>query len=60
MLTNDLHQTVFSFDSDLTEWWDSGYTYGAGYYAVMGFVVLCALIALAMMIRNAGVLAEEK
>ena len=52
VLTNDLHQTVFSFDSDLTEWWDSGYTYGAGYYAVMGFVVLCALIALAMMIRK--------
>lgn len=50
VLTNDLHQTVFTFDPALTEWRDTGYTYGAGYYAVMGFMVLCALSALAIMI----------
>ncbi len=50
VLTNDLHQTVFTFDPALTEWRDTGYTYGAAYYIVMGFMVLCALSALAMMI----------
>ncbi len=50
VLTNDLHQTAFAFDPALTERRDAGYAYGAGYYAVMGFMVLCALSALAMMI----------
>ncbi len=50
VLTNDLHQTVFVFDPALTEWRDTGYTYGAGYYAVMGFMALCALSALALML----------
>ena len=50
VLTNDLHQTVFSFDPQLAEWWDTGYTYGAGYYAVMGCMALCALSALGIMI----------
>ena len=50
VLTNDLHQTVFTFDPALTEWRDTGYTYGAGYYVVLGFMVLCALSALAMML----------
>lgn len=50
VLTNDLHQTVFRFDPALTEWRDSGYTYGAGYYAVLGFMILCAVSALVIMI----------
>ena len=50
VLTNDLHQLVFRFDPALTEWRDSGYTYGAGYYAVAGFMGACALAALGIMI----------
>ncbi len=50
VLTNDLHQTVFTFAPELTEWWDTGYTYGPGYYAVMGCMGLCALTALCIMI----------
>ena len=50
VLTNDLHQTVFAFAPELTEWWDTGYTYGPGYYAVMGCMGLCALTALCIMI----------
>lgn len=50
VLTNDLHQAVFRFDPALTEWRDSGYTYGAGYYAAAGFMALCALAALGIMI----------
>ena len=50
VLTNDLHQAVFHFDPALTEWRDSGYTYGAGYYGAAGFMALCALTALGIMI----------
>lgn len=32
------------------EWRDSGYTYGAGYYAVIGFMGMCALSAIVIMI----------
>lgn len=49
VLTNDLHQTVFTFDPALTEWRDTGYTYGAGYFTVMGFMALCGVSALAIM-----------
>ena len=49
VLTNDLHQTVFAFDPALTEWRDTGYTYGAGYFTVMGFMALCGVSALAIM-----------
>ena len=50
VLTNDLHQTVFTFDPSLTEWRDTGYTYGAGYFTVMGFMALCGVSALAIML----------
>lgn len=50
VLTNDLHQTVFTFDPALTEWRDNGYTYGAGYFTVMGFMALCGISALAIML----------
>ena len=52
VFSNDLHQTVFTFDPTLTEWRDSGYTYGAGYYTVMGFIALCAITALGVMITK--------
>lgn len=50
VLSNDLHQLVFTFDPTLTEWRDSGYTYGTGYYAVIGFMGMCALSAIVIMI----------
>lgn len=52
VLSNDLHQTVFTFDPALAEWRDSGYTYGKGYYTVMGFIALCAVTALGVMISK--------
>lgn len=50
VLTNDMHQTVFTFDPALTEWRDTGYTYGAGYYVVIGCMTMFALAALVIMI----------
>lgn len=40
VLTNDLHQLVFSFPQDAVVWADTDHTYGSGYFAVMGFIAL--------------------
>ena len=40
VLTNDFHQLVFSFPADAAAWLDTEHTYGAGYFAVMGWIVL--------------------
>ena len=40
VLTNDLHQLVFVFPADAAAWLDTDHTYGAGYFAVMGWIVL--------------------
>ena len=40
VLTNDLHQLVFVFPADAAAWLDTDHSYGAGYFAVMGFIVL--------------------
>lgn len=40
VLTNDLHQLVFSFPQDAVVWADTDHTYGWGYFAVMGFIAL--------------------
>ena len=40
VLTNDFHQLVFAFPEDAAAWLDTDHTYGAGYFAVMGWIVL--------------------
>lgn len=40
VLTNDFHQLVFAFPADAAAWLDTDHTYGAGYFAVMGWIVL--------------------
>lgn len=40
VLTNDLHQLVFVFPADTAVWLDNDHTYGAGYFAVMGWIAL--------------------
>ena len=49
MLSNDLHQLVFSFPVG-SAWSDSHYTYGWGYYVVLVWEVVCALTAFVLMI----------
>ena len=49
VLTNDLHQLVFSFPGEVMT--DAmPYEYGAGYYAVVGWELLCALAAFLIML----------
>ena len=50
VLTNDLHQQVFSFPSGVLS--DREYRYEVGYFFVMGWEALCAGFALLSMVRN--------
>ena len=50
VLTNDLHQQVFSFPSGVLS--DREYRYEGGYFFVMGWEALCAGVALLSMVRN--------
>lgn len=50
VLTNDLHQFVFTFPVDTAVWSDTNHSYGFGYFAVIGWQVACAVAALVVMI----------
>lgn len=50
VLTNDLHQLVFSFSKNADIWSDDSYGYGVCYFAVIGWQVLCAVAALVVML----------
>ena len=49
VLTNDLHQLVFSFPEG-EAWTDSNNGYTFGYYIVLGWEILCSLAAFVIMI----------
>ena len=46
VLTNDLHQFIFIFPEGTAVFTDEDYSYGTGYYFVIGWEILCALAAL--------------
>ena len=50
VLTNDLHQQVFSFPSGVLS--DQEYRYESGYFFVLGWEALCAGFALLSMVKN--------
>ena len=50
VLTNDLHQLVFSFSKNADIWSDESYGYCVCYFAVIGWQVLCAAAALVVML----------
>ena len=49
VLTNDLHQLVFRFPEDAVVWMNE-YRYDIVYFPVVGWMVLCALTALVIML----------
>ena len=49
VLTNDLHQFVFTFPKDAAVWTDKNYGYSIGYFISVGWQVLCAFAALVIM-----------
>ena len=50
VLTNDLHQLVFTFPHDAAVWSDTEHGYGIGYFPVIGWQVLCGTAALIVML----------
>ena len=50
VLTNDLHQQVFSFPSGVLS--DRVYRYESGYFFVLGWAALCAGFAFLSMVKN--------
>ena len=50
VLTNDLHQLVFTFQKDADIWSDTNHGYGVCYFAIIGWQVLCAVAALVVML----------
>ena len=50
VLTNDLHQTVFSFPAENTPWTDDRYSYGGMYLIVFAWFVINTLLALGMIL----------
>ena len=53
VITNDLHQQVFSFPSGVLS--DQEYRYEGGYFFVLGWVALCAGFAFLSMVKNCRV-----
>lgn len=51
VLTNDLHQLVFVFPDDAIVWQDD-YRYAIGYFLAVGWMILCTVTALAVMLRK--------
>ena len=58
VLTNDLHQQVFSFPSGVLS--DRAYRYESGYFFVLGWEVLCAGFALLSMVKNCRILRSRR
>ena len=50
VLTNDLHQLVFTFPKDADVWSDADHGYGVCYFAVIAWQVFCAVAALIFML----------
>ena len=52
VLTNDLHQRVFTFPPEAAVWRDGDFTHAAGYFVVIGCMAACGLAALGVMIAK--------
>ena len=52
VLTNDLHQMVFTFPKDVVDWASPDYNYGIGYYLVFIWMLSCILATLAIMLKK--------
>lgn len=59
VMTNDVHQAVFSFGEE-TFWSDDQYHYSWGYYIVMIWVAVCMCMTLLFMMRGAKVPHSKK
>ena len=59
VLSNDFHQCVFSFAAGEV-WTDEGYRYAWGYYIVLLWEVVCAVVAFALMVYKCRLSQRKK
>ena len=59
VLSNDFHQCVFSFAAGEV-WTDKGYSYAWGYYTVLLWEVVCAVVAFALMVYKCRLSQRKK
>ena len=60
-LTNDAHQLVFRFPQDFRGLWsENDYTHGPLYYLIIGWMTLCAVLAVARMLKRSRPPREAK
>lgn len=52
VLTNDLHQLVFTFPKNASPWSDRNHGYGIGYFFVIGWQVICGVGAFVVMLMK--------
>ena len=50
VMTNDFHQLVFAFPENARVFTDADYTYQIGYMIVIGWEIVCALLAIGIML----------
>ncbi|MDD6394722.1 MAG: hypothetical protein PUB37_00830, partial [Firmicutes bacterium] len=60
VITNDLHQLVFTFPADAAVFTDDDYCYGIGYYLVAAWLSICALTMLGVMGKKRRVSGSRK
>lgn len=60
VITNDLHELVFTFPADASVWTDSDYSYGVGYYIVNAWMLFCALSMLYVMSKKRRIAESKK
>lgn len=60
VITNDLHEFVFTFPADAAVRTDNDYSYGIGYYIVTAWMFLCAFTMLIVMNQKRRVAGSKK
>lgn len=60
VLTNDLHQMVFSFPSEYSVWTDVHYDYGPMYWVIVLWIGVNALFAFAIILRKCRIPHSKK
>ena len=60
VITNDLHELVFTFPADVAVWTDNDYSYGLGYYIVNAWMLFCALSMLYVMSKKRRIAESKK
>ncbi len=55
VLSNDMHQLVFSFPPDTPKWSNTSYVYGAAYYCIFAWDFFCIVFCLVNIIRKSRI-----